>query len=39
MWIEQEYDKIRDELKALNEMNYEEAMRLLEDTYKQNSTP
>lgn len=39
MWIEQEYDKLRDELKALNEMNYKEAMKLLEDTYKQNSSP
>lgn len=38
-WIEQEYDKLRDELKVLNEMNYKEAMKLLEDTYKQNSTP
>ncbi|PUB16772.1 VWA domain-containing protein [Paenisporosarcina sp. OV554] len=38
-WVEQEYDKLRDELKVLNEMNYKEAMKLLEDTYKQNSTP
>lgn len=39
LWIEQEYDKLRDELKTLNEMNYKEAMKLLEDTYEQNSTP
>lgn len=38
-WIEQEYDKLRDELKVINEMNYKEAMKLLEETYKKNSSP
>lgn len=39
LWIEQEYDKLRDELKQINELNYQEATKLLEETYKQNSTP
>ncbi|MBW9234732.1 hypothetical protein JQK62_21280, partial [Leptospira santarosai] len=26
-WIEEEYDKLRDELKAMNEMNYSEAIK------------
>jgi Ca-activated chloride channel homolog len=39
-WIEQEYDKIRDELEALNEQNYAEAVKLLEEKYLTNtSTP
>ena len=39
-WIEQEYDKLRDELKALNEQNYAEAIKLLEEKYRTNtSTP
>jgi Ca-activated chloride channel family protein len=37
-WIEEEYDKLRDELKAMNEMNYSEAIKALEETY-QSSTP
>ena len=39
LWIEQEYDKLRDELKQINELNYREATKLLEETYQQNSTP
>ncbi len=39
-WIEQEYDKLRDELEALNEQNYAEAMKQLEEKYLTNtSTP
>ena len=39
-WIEQEYDKLRDELKAINEQNYAEAMKILEEKYRTNtSTP
>lgn len=39
-WIEQEYDKLRDELEALNEQNYAEAIKLLEEKYRTNtSTP
>ena len=39
-WIEQEYDKLRDELEALNEQNYGEAVKQLEEKYLTNtSTP
>ena len=39
-WIEQEYDKLRDELEALNEQNYAEAVKQLEEKYLTNtSTP
>jgi Ca-activated chloride channel homolog len=39
-WIEQEYNKLRDELEALNEQNYAEAMKQLEEKYLTNtSTP
>mgnify|MGYP003520091781 CR=1 FL=1 len=39
-WIEQEYEKLRDELEALNEQNYAEAVKQLEEKYLTNtSTP
>lgn len=39
-WIEDEYDKLRDELKAINEMNHAEAIKALEEKYLTNtSTP
>lgn len=37
IWIEEEYDKLRDELKAMNEMNYSEAIKALEETYLSNT--
>lgn len=39
-WIEDEYGKLSDELEALNEQNYAEAVKLLEEKYRTNtSTP
>lgn len=39
-WIEEEYDKLRTDLEALNEGNYKEAIETLENKYKQStSTP
>lgn len=38
-WIEQEYDKLRTNLEALNDKNYAEAIKQLEETYQQNKTP
>lgn len=39
-WIEEEYDRLRDDLKAINEMNYTEAINSLEEKYMNNtSTP
>jgi Ca-activated chloride channel family protein len=37
-WIKEEYDKLKAELKTLNELNSQEAIKSLEETY-QNSTP
>ena len=37
-WIKKEYDKLKAELKTLNELNSQEAIKSLEETY-QNSTP
>jgi len=37
-WVEAEYDKLRDELKTLNEMKYGEAIKALEEKYQQNTT-
>lgn len=36
-WIEEEYDKLRDELKVINEKNYAEAMKALEEKYLSNT--
>lgn len=36
-WIETEYDKLRDELESLNEMNHSEAIKALEEKYLQNT--
>ncbi|WP_255508003.1 VWA domain-containing protein [Lysinibacillus sp. BW-2-10] len=39
-WIEQEYDKLRAELEAMNELSYTDAMKALEEKYLTNtSTP
>ncbi|MDN4492238.1 vWA domain-containing protein [Ureibacillus aquaedulcis] len=37
-WIEDEYDKLRDELKAMNEMNHAQAIKALEEKYLQNTS-
>jgi len=37
-WIREEYDKLKAELKTLNELNSQEAIKSLEETYE-NSTP
>lgn len=37
-WIEDEYDKLRDELKEINEMNHAEALKALEEKYLTNTT-
>jgi len=37
-WIEQEYDKLRDELEALNDLNHAEAIKALEEKYLTNTS-
>ena len=37
-WIEQEYEKLRDELETLNEQNYAEAVKQLEEKYLTNTS-
>lgn len=37
-WIVEEYGKLKDDLKAMNEMNYTEAIRELEQKYLQNTS-
>ncbi|WP_404427580.1 VWA domain-containing protein [Ureibacillus chungkukjangi] len=37
-WIEDEYGKLRDELKAMNEMNHAEAIKALEEKYLENTS-
>ena len=38
-WIEKEYEQLKKELEALNDKNYTEAIKSLEQTYQQNTTP
>lgn len=37
-WIEQEYGKLRDELKTMNELNHTEAIKALEEKYLTNTS-
>ncbi len=37
-WIEEEYDKLREDLKALNDSNFKEAIQTLEDKYKKSTS-
>jgi Ca-activated chloride channel homolog len=38
-WIKEEYDKLKIELKKLNELNSQEAIKSLVETYQNNNTP